>query len=124
MRPINAHAFTVPSASRVAGARERDRIASAHGRARDEMHGAGGKLEMRGAMIGGEFDREPALAEHDRQRLGRKQVPAGAAGAEEDGFVHVDCGHDFSASCPALCRAPTSHFGSRSKTWMAGTTRP
>ena len=39
---------------------------------------------MRGAMVGGEVDGDAAFVQHDRQRLGRKQMAAGAAGREQD----------------------------------------
>ncbi len=57
------------------------------------MHGAGGKLEMRGARIGGEIDGDAALGEHDGQRLGRKQMTAGAAGGEQDEFDYPSPSH-------------------------------
>ena len=54
------------------GARERKRIAAAQGRARDEVHGAGGKLEMRGARVGGEIDDGAALLQRVGERLRRE----------------------------------------------------
>ena len=39
---------------------------------------------MRGALVGRELDRDAALGERDRERLGRKQMAAGAAGGEQD----------------------------------------
>ena len=66
-----------------AGARKRERIAAAQGRARDDVNGARGKFEMRGARVGGEIDRDAALCKRRGQRLGRKQMPAGAAGRKQ-----------------------------------------
>ena len=66
------------------------------------MHGAGGKLEMRGARVGGKLDRDTALFEHDRQRLRRKQMAAGAASTEQDEVVYVACGHGLSTVMPGL----------------------
>ena len=51
------------------------------------MDGAGGKLEMRGARVGRELDGGAALVQRDGQRLGRKQMAAGAAGREQDEVV-------------------------------------
>ena len=48
------------------------------------MHGARRKLEMRRARVGRELDDGAALVQRDGERLRRKQMAAGAAGAEED----------------------------------------
>jgi hypothetical protein len=69
------------------GACQRNRIAPAQGRARDNVHGAGGKLEMGGARVGGELDDGAALLQSVGERLRREQMPAGSAGREEDELI-------------------------------------
>ena len=48
------------------------------------MHGARGKFEMGRARIGGEIDGRSALFQRERERFGREQMAAGAAGGEQD----------------------------------------
>ena len=50
------------------------------------MHGARGKAAAIGerAFVGDEFHRDAARVERMRQRFGRKQMAAGAAGGEKD----------------------------------------
>ena len=87
MRPMTFHAFSVPRASASAVRGERDGILAAHGRARDEMHITRRKLELRGAVIGGEIDRRAARDQRMREGFSGEQMPAGAAGTEEDEFA-------------------------------------
>ncbi len=71
-----------PSAS---GSRERDRIARAQRRAGDDVDGLVGEgaAIARRAPIGREMNREAALHQRRRQRLGRKQMTAGPAGRDQ-----------------------------------------
>ena len=64
------------------------------------MHGAGGKLEMRGARVGGEIDDGAAFLQHLGQRLRREQMPAGSAGGEQHQRRR---GHQ--AALPSLARS-------------------
>ena len=73
----------MPNVSKAARAREAYRIAPAQGRARDDVHGAAGKLEMRRSRVGGEIDDGTALQQRFCQRLRREQVSAGSAGGEQ-----------------------------------------
>src|SRR5262249_59662080 len=59
------------------------RIPPTHCRAGNQMHGAGRKFEMRGAMVGSKLDRNPSLSERGCQCLSRKQVTSGAAGRKQ-----------------------------------------
>ena len=87
MRPIRRQAFSVPSASSVAvrasenGSRPRSVALGMRCTAR-----AGNlKWAARGSVARSTV--APALFQHDRERFGREQMAAGAAGAEEDQFV-------------------------------------
>ena len=102
---------------------ERKWIAAAHGRARNDVHGARRKLEMRGARVGRELDERGALFQRDGERLRRKQMAAGAAGAEEDELIWSPS--PLPPSCPGLSSSGAIHALGASKddahssqTWM------
>src|SRR5262249_48607396 len=73
-----------PEREQTCSARERYWTASAYSRARNEMNGTRRKLEMCGAMIGGEFNRNAALGKYGCQCFGWKQMAAGPTGREQD----------------------------------------
>src|SRR5262245_39847873 len=81
----HAVGFDQSDAKRGAGARQRDRIAAAHGLARNDLHLSRRKLAAvaAGARVGRKVDREAAARERPRQRLGWKQMPAGPAGRQQ-----------------------------------------
>ena len=103
---IGAHEAT---AERQRGARERDRIARAHGVARDDVGQARREASAvaLGAMIGGEIDGHAAAGERLGQRLGRKQMSARSAGREQHERRAARRGH---AALPAGTRP----------SWLAG----
>ena len=68
------------------GARDRERIAAPERRARNHVSGAGREVAAIAGrpLVGCEIDDDAALCERDGQRLGRKQMPSGPAGSDDD----------------------------------------
>ena len=118
-------------AQHAAGPRQRERIAAADRRARDDVDA--GRRERagvaRGARVGHQLDRDAALAERRRQRLGRKQMAAGAAGGDQHARLAPAVGHHAvwpaaNAVQPAPVRAkPASGRARRSRSRAAPASR-
>ena len=71
----------------------------------------------RGPLVGREIDRDTAAGERRRQRLGRKQVAAGAAGRDQHERRAVACirprAPEQAAASPELRRAVRARGRSR-----------
>ena len=115
------------AAERQRGARERDRIACAHGVARDDVGLARREASAiaLGAVIGGKIDRHAALGERRRQRLGGKQMSAGSAGREQHERRAARVGH---AGAPggneAVARGLAQHSRVRGRSRVSASSMP
>src|SRR5262245_40221965 len=81
----HAVGFDQSNAEHGAGARQRDRIAAAHGLARNDMHLSRRKLAAvaAAARVGRKVDGDATARERPRQRLGWKQMPAGSTSRQQ-----------------------------------------
>ena len=73
-----------PNGKQGRSSHQREGIAASHGGARNDMHRARRKFEMRRTMIGGEVYRYVSLVKRVRESFRRKKMTSGAAGREQN----------------------------------------